>query len=136
MLLQELGVSKKILDKLKKKEIYTAEDMLHFYPTAYRDYTNIRHMSEAEVCHGQRAAFIGRARMPRVVSNKHTMCQFYDGTGTVTVFWFNQPWMARKLGSGINYIIGGHWIYFKMSTISKREKFFRYILLSKASLMK
>ena len=41
MLLQELGVSKKTLDRLKKKEIYTVEDMLHFYPTAYRDYTNI-----------------------------------------------------------------------------------------------
>lgn len=107
MLLQELGVSKKVLGKLKKKEIYTAEDMLHFYPTAYRDYTNIRHMSEAEVCHGQRAAFVGRAKIPRVINNKHTMCQFYDGTGIVTVFWFNQPWMAKKLGSGINYTIGG-----------------------------
>ena len=81
--------------------------MLHFYPTAYRDYTNIRRMSEAEVCHGQRAAFVGRAKIPRVINNKHTMCQFYDGTGVVTVFWFNQPWMAKKLGSGINYTIGG-----------------------------
>ncbi|MCB0992613.1 MAG: ATP-dependent DNA helicase RecG, partial [Acidimicrobiales bacterium] len=96
------GVGPKTQAALAVLEVESVADLLTYYPRRYVDRTNQARLAELVV--GEEALVL--ATVERVESrrmrNRRTMVtvRVTDGTGYMTVTFFNQPWRARQLTEG------------------------------------
>lgn len=93
------GVGAKWRPAFRKLGLETVEDLLHHYPRRYEDRSNLPPISDLQVGVpatvrgfiqkvGSRPTRGGRVLIKAILS---------DGTGSVGLVWFNQPWIKRKL---------------------------------------
>ena len=87
--------SEKLLAKLN---IHSVEDLLNHYPTRYIDYSNVTTVADAHLgpvaLKGHFTSVTGRWTRNR----KHiTEARFSDGSGTLKVQWFSQPYRKESL---------------------------------------
>lgn len=117
------GVGPSVASKLNKLGIETARDLLYNYPRRYEDYTKITKISDLQYqvssikykgdtsANNQytiRGTIIG-------IANKRTSRRGFtvteavveDGTGTLKVVWFNQPFLEKMLVAGTTIILNG-----------------------------
>jgi len=103
------GVGDKKSKALAAQDIETVLDLLQHYPRRYLDRT--RQASIEELAPGEEATILGEVR--RVTSHRTrnrrtiTRVEFGDGTGRLTLTFFNQPWRERQLKEGIQAIVYG-----------------------------
>ncbi len=93
------GVGPKNAAMLAKVDIRTVRDLLFYFPRRYEDRTNlppILHLRAGQwaTVRGRLLAVEGRQTKGGKVLLKAALS---DGTGTVSLVWFNQPWIQRKL---------------------------------------
>ncbi|MBI4779509.1 ATP-dependent DNA helicase RecG [Candidatus Falkowbacteria bacterium] len=96
--------------RLKKLGISTAQDLLFYFPFRYDDFTRLTPIAELQA--GASASVIGRIEL---IQNKRsfrrrmniTEALITDGTETVKVIWFNQPFIARNLRVGDKVSLAG-----------------------------
>ena len=83
-------------------EIETVRDLLHHYPRRYIDRSEVSRIRDLRV--GQPATVIGRVRKvdKRRTRSRTTMVTvvLYDGTATLDLVFFNQPWIANVYREG------------------------------------
>ncbi|MFP3854535.1 MAG: ATP-dependent DNA helicase RecG [Anaerolineales bacterium] len=97
------GIGPKSAKTLKKLELETLGDLLWHFPRRYDDYSQLETINR--LWYGQEVTIIAnvediRVRPVRSGKMKLTEATVGDGTGTLRVTWFNQPWIARKLKPG------------------------------------
>lgn len=105
------GIGEKTAKQFGKLGISTIEDLLEYYPRDYEEYKEPTPIGQVTEDTGEPVSVLGRisgsvsARRARglvLVSASVT-----DGTGTLTVTWFNAPFMKNNLISGKTYIFRG-----------------------------
>lgn len=105
------------LQKLSKLGIVTVRDMLLHVPFRYEDYSRIapiRSLHEGESV--SVVATVRRIATRRSFRSRVSVCEAIvaDDTGTLTVVWFNQPYIERYISIGDRVVLSG--------TIERREK--------------
>ena len=84
-------------EKLARLGIATVEDLISFYPRRYQDWTKITKMEELSP--DDEAVIYGRVADIRMLTPRRGMSirkvLLVDGTGAVTLVYFNQPWKGE-----------------------------------------
>lgn len=85
---------------LKKLGIETIGDVLHHLPSRYESAGDVKRI--ADVTHGETATFYGqfsKLDIKKSFRTKVPMAEgsFSDGSGTVRVAWFHQPYLAKMI---------------------------------------
>ncbi|EKE02965.1 MAG: hypothetical protein ACD_20C00301G0011 [uncultured bacterium] len=112
------GVGPKVGFLINKLGIFTAQDLLHYYPRKHLDYASRTQIKDLKV--GQEATIFGVIKSTNVFTSKKRSnltiisIQVYDGTGTISASWFygksNKFMMDRyksQYPQGSNIILSG-----------------------------
>jgi len=107
------GVGPKMAAKLLRLGVETIEDLIFYYPRTYRDFTKISQISNLKSQnYGNLITIRGRISE---INNKRTSRRRFtvteavveDGTGSMKVVWFNQPFLTKMLPVGREIILNG-----------------------------
>ncbi|MBQ8081048.1 MAG: ATP-dependent DNA helicase RecG [Clostridia bacterium] len=94
---------------LEDAGIHTLRDLLFTLPVSYKD--TLHPMPIAEIASGQNVCVTGyikgTPKLARFSGRTLVTAQLTDGTGTVTLQYFNQPWMKDNLTSDREYLLYG-----------------------------
>jgi len=103
------GIKEAMAKKLANLGVRTIGDFLNLYPRRYDDYRSLKPINQLQ--YGEEVTVIAqvwetrqrdsRNRRPIVTST------LSDGTATIEVTWFNQPWLAQKLRPGMQIVLSG-----------------------------
>jgi ATP-dependent DNA helicase RecG len=104
------GIGPKTARTLKKLGLETLGDLLWHLPRRYDDYTQLKTINR--LWFGEEVTVIGtvediQVRQVRNGRMKLTEAVIGDGTGSLRVTWFNQPWIADKLSPGKGVVLSG-----------------------------
>ncbi|MBI5090769.1 MAG: ATP-dependent DNA helicase RecG, partial [Actinobacteria bacterium] len=103
------GVGERKLAALEAFGISSVLDLLTFYPRRWVDRTNEARVSDLEP--GKEALVLVSVRSvsKRITRNRKTMVTAVvgDGSGRLTVTFFNQPWREKQLHEGLNISLFG-----------------------------
>ncbi len=103
------GVGPKWANVLAKLGLRTVRDVLFHFPRRYEDRTNLPPIRDLEP--GQHATIRGRilAIDARPTRGRRGMVllsvTIHDGTGSVVLQWFNQPWLRRRFEEATKDVI-------------------------------
>ena len=103
------GVGPQIAQKLGKLGAETIEELVQIYPRRYDDYTAMKPIHRLTV--GEQVTIIGtvwevRSRRTRT-GQAMVQAVVNDGSGSITITWYNQPWLAQKLNTGTQIALSG-----------------------------
>ncbi len=103
------GVGPKRAASLKKADIHSVLDLLRYYPRRYIDRTREASIRDLRV--GEEGMVLGKVTKvdSRRIRGNRTMVnvKVSDGTGTLGVTFFNQPWRAKQLYEGLPVVLFG-----------------------------
>ncbi|MEI2704211.1 MAG: OB-fold nucleic acid binding domain-containing protein [Ilumatobacteraceae bacterium] len=103
------GVGDKKRDALASQDVHSVLDLLMTYPRRWVDRTNEARVSD--LIPGQEALVLVtvRSMSRRVGRNRRTIVEgtVGDGTATMHVVFFNQPWREKQLRPGLNIAMFG-----------------------------
>jgi len=107
------------LGRLRKVGIEKVEDLLHYFPFRYDDFSDIRKIADVSV--GETVSVIGRIiDIENIRTRKRrmflTQAIVEDDTAAIKVVWFNQPYIADNLKKGVNVSLSGKVTYAKEET--------------------
>lgn len=97
------GVTPRIAKELAHLGLHTVEDMLYFFPFRYEEYTTPATLEQVQ--DNSFITFEGRIEsigMRKSKQRKMTMTEAVvsDGSATLRVVWFNQPYIAKQIHVG------------------------------------
>ncbi len=103
------GVGKAMAAKLRKADIHTVADLLLHAPRGYADRSTLTPLHELPL--GEKATVLAEIEKVnhRQMGRKKSIVEarVTDGTGTLFVTWFNQPWVAKRLVPGRLMMVSG-----------------------------
>lgn len=103
------GIGEKRAELFQKLGVFTIEDLLYHLPRGYEDRTDIRDI--ADLTEGEsvcvRVSTAGGVRSFRARTGARvTQARMTDGSGVMTVTWFNAPYIEKQLHGD------GEWVLF------------------------
>lgn len=102
------GVGDEVAKKFAALGLKSAQDLIHYYPRRYDDYSHIQPISKIKPGTVTIKAVIKQAKGRYVRRGMHiTEAVASDATGSVRIIWFNQPYRAAALRSDQEYYISG-----------------------------
>ena len=102
------GISDKLAPRFHKLGVNTVRDMLYFFPRRHIDYSKRQSVATLEVGQEQTVvANIWQAQEVRPGGRRSAEAVIGDESGNMKVIWFNQPYMARQLRTGEQYVFSG-----------------------------
>lgn len=104
------GVGEKTAQQLADAGLLTVDDLIHFLPRSYEDYSEVTRI--ADVRPGKvtiKAVCLAVATRPVRRGLKVTTATLSDGTGKLQAVWFNQPYRAKQLSSGDEFYFSGEY---------------------------
>ncbi len=104
------GIGPKSAKTLAKLGLETLGDLLWYLPRRYDDYSQLETINR--LWYGQEVTVIGAVesidlRVVRSGKMKITEAIVSDGTGSLRITWFNQPWIAKQLKPGKPVVLSG-----------------------------
>ncbi len=104
------GIGPKSAKTLEKLNMRTLGDLLWHLPRRYDDYSQLETINR--LWYGQEVTVIGTVekvdlRDVRKGRMKLTEALVSDGTGSLRITWFNQPWIANRLKPGQPIVLSG-----------------------------
>ncbi len=104
------GVGPKHAQTLSRLGLNTLEDMLYNFPRRYDDYTQLKPIRR--LVYGEEVTVIGtvesiNTRQIRGGHRQITEAILTDGTGSLRITWFNQPWIGKRLLEGTQIVLSG-----------------------------
>ena len=103
------GVGPTQAKRLKRLGISTIDDILWFFPRRHEDYSRLKPIAQLE--YGEQVTVIGTVRATKVKRHRggtaivNTVVA--DGSGSIQVTWFNQPYLANQLKRGRQIVLSG-----------------------------
>ena len=103
------GVGERKLESLREFGISTVLDLLTFYPRRWVDRSNEARVSDLEPGREALVLVTVRSVVKRQTKNRRTMVTAVvgDGSGRLTIVFFNQPWREKQLREGLNISLFG-----------------------------
>ena len=103
------GVGERKLAALHEVGIHTVLDLVTLYPRRWVDRTNEARVSDLEVGKEALVLVTVRSVTKRVLKNRKTMVSAVvgDGSGRLSITFFNQPWREKQLTEGLNISLFG-----------------------------
>ena len=109
------GVGERTADRLLAVEITTVLDLIQHYPRRYLDRT--RQAQIGELLPGDEATVLGTVRSTynRKLRGRRTLTNVVigDGTGKLTLVFFNQRWREKQLTEGMEVLVHGKFELFR-----------------------
>jgi ATP-dependent DNA helicase RecG len=104
------GIGPKSANTLKKLNLETLGDLLWHLPRRYDDYSKLKTINR--LWYGEEITIIGtvdkiQVRTARGGKMKIIEAAISDGTGSLRLTWFNQPWIADRLKPGRAVVVSG-----------------------------
>ncbi|HEY69008.1 MAG TPA: ATP-dependent DNA helicase RecG [Anaerolineae bacterium] len=104
------GIGPKSANTLKKLDLETLGDLLWHLPRRYDDYSKLKTINR--LWYGEEITIIGtvdkiQVRTARGGKMKIVEAAISDGTGSLRLTWFNQPWIADRLKPGRAVVVSG-----------------------------
>ncbi len=104
------GIGPKSAKTLKKLDLTTLGDLLWHLPRRYDDYSKLKTINQ--LFYGDEVTVIGtveevHTRTVRSGKMKLVEAVISDGTGSLRVTWFNQPWIADRLKPDRPVVLSG-----------------------------
>jgi ATP-dependent DNA helicase RecG len=104
------GVGPRYAKTLGRLGISTLRDMLYHFPRRYDDYTQLKPINR--LVYGDEVTVIGMvdhvtSRLIRGGQMQITEAIVSDGSGSLRVTWFNQPWLAKRLQGEAHIVLSG-----------------------------
>ncbi len=103
------GIGDSSLEKLAKLNIKTLRDLIRFLPRKYLDYSNPKKI--IEIKEKKTVSFIATIDNFKSFYTKTgkliSQAQATDDTGTITLIWFNNPYIKRLLTPQLQYTVAG-----------------------------
>jgi ATP-dependent DNA helicase RecG len=108
-------VTRPVAEKLQRIGVVTLRDLLYLFPSRHIDYAHVNNISE--IMPGTEAtvvATVWEAAEARVGPGPGaTRAVISDGTGTMSVTWFRQPYLAKRLSTGTRLVLSGKVLQFR-----------------------
>lgn len=103
------GIGPKRASELHRLGIDTIQDLLSYYPRAYEDRSRVKAI--ASLVPDEPAAIRGVVRRVQEKRPRRglsiLMAYIDDGTGMISVSWFNQRYLSGKIKAGVKVFIAG-----------------------------
>jgi ATP-dependent DNA helicase RecG len=104
------GVGPRHAQTLKRLGLSTLADMLYYFPRRYDDYTQL--IPIHRLVYGQEVTVIGTVQNVSSRPIRSGRLQIVeavvsDGTGSLRITWFNQPWIAKRLHKNMPIVLSG-----------------------------
>lgn len=104
------GIGPKSAQTLGKLGLHTLGDLLFYFPRRYDDYSALKTINR--LWYGEYVTIIATVdqihlRPIRSGRMKLVDADVSDGTGTLRVTWFNQPWILQSLQPGTAVVLSG-----------------------------
>jgi ATP-dependent DNA helicase RecG len=104
------GVGPRHAQTLAKLGLHTLSDMLYYFPRRYDDYSQLKPIHR--LFYGDEVTVIGTvqtvtSRPVRGGASSITEAIINDGTGSLRLTWFNQPWIVNRLQTGDSISVSG-----------------------------
>ncbi len=105
------GLGKRAAERFEHLGVRTAGDAARFFPRAFRDFTDVRRIADlAPSDLGQTVVgtVVSTRFVPRYGRSKpRSEATIADGSGSLRIVWFNNPWAARNLRKGEDLLVFG-----------------------------
>lgn len=102
------GVGEAVAKLLRRLGVYTVNNLLHFFPRTYDDYSKVSDISDLQPGPATIKATISHISGRYVRRGMHiTEAVAKDGTDSVRLVWFNQPYREKSLQAKSTYYISG-----------------------------
>ena len=105
------GMGPKAREALYRLDVKTVRDLLFYFPFRYEDYSRVKRVGElvpGETVTVHVTIDKIHARPSHRSSVKVTEALVSDDTGSLTVKWFNQPFLVKTLAHGRRVALSGH----------------------------
>ncbi len=104
------GIGDKNAQKMEKLNLHTIYDLLHYYPRRYNDYSHLTPIRDLKP--GDEVTISGALQSIQKRKTKNNRTQIIesiisDGTGSLWITWFNQPWLTNRLNIGTQIVASG-----------------------------
>ncbi len=104
------GIKEGFAKKLAQLGVTNIGDLLELYPRRYNDYSHLKTIDE--LFYGETVTIIGQVvdihtREAGRRGLKITASTISDGTASIAVSWFNQPWLEKGIRPGSQIAISG-----------------------------
>ncbi len=103
------GIKEAMAKKLANLGVHTIGDFLSLYPRRYDDYRTLKTINQLQ--YGEEVTIIAQVWETRQRDARNgrpiITSTLSDGTATIEVTWFNQPWLAQKLQPGLQIVLSG-----------------------------
>ncbi|MBN1991612.1 MAG: ATP-dependent DNA helicase RecG, partial [Anaerolineae bacterium] len=103
------GIKEAMAKKLAKLGVQTIGDFLSLYPRRYDDYRSLKPINRLQ--YGEEVTIIAQVWKTRTRESRSGMplvtATLSDGTATIDVTWFNQPWLVNALKPGMQIVVSG-----------------------------
>ncbi|HSX47752.1 MAG TPA: hypothetical protein VLF63_03185, partial [Patescibacteria group bacterium] len=102
------GIGKSRLTKLKQLKINSVEDLIHFYPRKYEDYSVITEINKLKP--GKVSLKVKIIQVKGFYTRRRlhiTEAIASDKSGSVRLIWFNQPYRQDTINKEKEYYISG-----------------------------
>jgi ATP-dependent DNA helicase RecG len=103
------GIGPKNAQNLEKLGLHKLEDLLYFFPRRYDDFSKMKPINQIRF--GEELSVAGTVQKSqlREIKGNRTLFEavISDGTGSLRVSWFNQPWLEKNLRPGVQVVLSG-----------------------------
>jgi ATP-dependent DNA helicase RecG len=104
------GVGPRHAQTLTRLGLHTLGDMLYYFPRRYDDYSQLKTINRLN--YGEETTVIGTLEFANTRTFRNGRTQVVeglisDGSGSLRLTWFNQPWIIRKLHPGMQVVLSG-----------------------------
>ena len=105
------GIGKKFSELLQQLDLHTVRDLLFSFPRDYRDYTALKCIRDLE--QDETATVIATVQRFSVVGGKDLILVVGDGTGKLSVRFFQGRFLTARLRAGMLIMLYGKARYFR-----------------------
>lgn len=103
------GIGPKNAQNLEKLGLHKLEDLLYFFPRRYDDFSKMKPINQLRF--GEELSVAGTVQKSqlREIKGNRTLFEavISDGTGSLRVSWFNQPWLEKNIRPGVQVVLSG-----------------------------
>lgn len=116
------GIGPSFINRLKRLDLNTLEDLIYHFPSRYEDFSNVSKLSDVKI--GDKVTIKGEVWQIKNAYTKFrkviTKALINDGSATIELVWFNQPYLTKAIKVGDKLNVAGEVSKFagKLSIVS------------------